>query len=64
MKIKIEYQNGSNKNFPYQASALLNDNAFVSISEVSFEDAKKQLIEKIKRSFDKKDLPEPEEVEI
>ena len=64
MKIKIEYENGSNKNFPYQASVLLNDTSFVSISEVSFEDAKEQLIKKIKRSFDKKDVPEPEEVEI
>ena len=60
MKIKIEYDYFG---YDYRAFVIIGGRPEVALSEVSFEDAKKQLIEKIQKP-QRENPPEPEEVEI
>ena len=60
MKIKIEYDYWGND---FRAFTYFKEAVAVGLSDVSFEDAKKQLIEFIKGE-QKETPPKPEEVEI
>lgn len=65
MKVKIEYKFKLGNHYPYVAYTYIEDNYHNKVSNISFEDAKEQLIQEIKKiDFTPKTLPEPEEVEI
>ena len=63
MKVKIEYEYDADRSYPFIASTIIHDVFFEANSDKSYEDAKQNLIAKIKKWNDNPALPD-EEVEI
>ena len=66
MKVQIKYKYNAGDRFPYNAITTIEGNIVVRCSDISFDNAKEELIDHLKESIVKVPpfIPEPEEVEL
>jgi hypothetical protein len=66
MKIKIEYELRNDFRYRFVASAEVDGHYSTAVSEISFDDAKKDLLRQLKEKYTRPyvPIPYPEEVEI
>jgi len=66
MKTVIEYRYDQSNHYPFIADTHINGEYYIKVSNISFEDAKTQLLEEIKRLAFRPipEIPKEEEVEI